>query len=549
MKTSSSSDSAEGRQGMSRVSLVAGLVLWIAVFAALYYLNSKRANSVEAPGENNSGESTEPIIVDKTDPDKPSASTAKESFPANPLPDFNLQNSEGGTIGLSDLKGKRWVASFVFSRCASTCPMISGAMMALHDRVEGKASDVMFITITVDPKYDTPEVFQKYAENFRQGDSSRWKFLTGDQQEIYELIVNGFGLYVAENQGEERQTGFEVAHTNRVVLVNEDSIPVGTYLGTRDEDMVKLRRILTGKSEFPQAGPPLESGAPNGAPLGLSFEFVHRDDEDENEEREPEAAKPNNDRQDQEQESDGSDAATSDEGIGTKKTEGETTTSGDDVGQQSMRGYGGRSFFLTGVMVSQDSDESVDESVPEDALVSDQDSPAGEVAKKPENKVEQSVAEFNKGLNRRLPAWARSLPTLNAALNSVATLLLLCGYVAIRKKKKSIHRNLMISAFLVSVAFLASYLLYHYALGKYTGEHGRRFEGTGIWALVYPWVLWPHVVLAVFVPVLGIRVFQLAFREDWDRHRRLARITFPIWLYVSVTGVVIYGMLYHWPAA
>ena len=105
----------------------------------------------------------------------------------------------------------------------------------------------------------------------------------------------------------------------------------------------------------------------------------------------------------------------------------------------------------------------------------------------------------------------------------------------------------MISAFVISVLFLVSYLGYHYALGKYTGEHGRRFSGEGIWAVIYPLVLWPHVALAATVPFLAVGVFRHAFAERWEAHKRLARVTLPIWLYVSVTGVVIYGMLYHWP--
>ena len=121
------------------------------------------------------------------------------------------------------------------------------------------------------------------------------------------------------------------------------------------------------------------------------------------------------------------------------------------------------------------------------------------------------------------------------------------GLVAIKAENKTRHRNLMIAAFLTSVVFLGSYLTYHWALGKYTGEHGRRFSGTGPSAVVYQMILWPHIVLAAVVPVLAIRVFVHAFAERWDAHKKLAKITFPIWMFVSVTGVIIYGMLYHWP--
>ena len=105
----------------------------------------------------------------------------------------------------------------------------------------------------------------------------------------------------------------------------------------------------------------------------------------------------------------------------------------------------------------------------------------------------------------------------------------------------------MISAFLTSVAFLACYLTYHYLLGKHTGEHGKQFAGADGWRTLYFSILIPHVLLAALVPLMAIRVFQHAFSERWDAHRKLARITFPIWMFVSVSGVVIYGMLYHWP--
>lgn len=540
MKTVYHTRFTSDRRGISRTALVVGLFLWSAVFVSLYLLNTKKTDPQEAGSDIAGSDLNQPIIVDKTNPDQASVSTVKTDFATRPLPDFNLLNSEGGKFGLEDLKGKRWVASFVFSRCASTCPLITGAMMKVHDRVKGKADDVMFVTITVDPEFDTPEVFQKYGENYRQGDSSRWKFLTGSQQEIFELIVKGFGLYVAENLGEDRFAGFEVAHTNRVVLVNEDAIPVATFLGTRDEDMVKLRRILTGKSEFPTPGPALTFGTVNGQPSGLTFELVPKEESSQDDKEKPDTESSNTDT------SDPSDPAKADpEDV---DAAGDASQTDAESNLQGSLTFSRQPIYLTSVASLQHDTDTT----PDTDGMSSVDEPVNEAAAASESQpdvAQQTVAEFNEALQSRLPEWAQNLPTLNAVLNSIATVLLLCGYTAIRLKKKSLHRGLMISAFLMSAIFLVSYLTYHYALGKYTGEHGRQFEGTGIWASIYPWVLWPHVVLAVFVPVLALRVFQLAFREDWDRHRRLARITFPIWLYVSVTGVVIYGMLYHWPTA
>ncbi len=147
----------------------------------------------------------------------------------------------------------------------------------------------------------------------------------------------------------------------------------------------------------------------------------------------------------------------------------------------------------------------------------------------------------------QLPAWAAALPAVNATLNGLATVLLATGYIAIRRRHVHLHRNLMLSAFATSVVFLACYLTYHAALHHYTGESGRKFLGIGLIRPVYFTILISHVLLAVPVAGMACVTIYRGLRADWTRHRRLARITFPIWLYVSITGVVIYLLLYHWP--
>jgi protein SCO1/2/putative membrane protein len=107
----------------------------------------------------------------------------------------------------------------------------------------------------------------------------------------------------------------------------------------------------------------------------------------------------------------------------------------------------------------------------------------------------------------------------------------------------------MVSAFVVSTIFLACYLTYHTGLHYYTGEAGRKFAGTGVIRPVYFTILLSHVLLAMVIAVLAPLTLYRGWRAQWDRHRRIARITFPLWVYVSATGVVIYLMLYHWPAA
>ncbi len=146
-----------------------------------------------------------------------------------------------------------------------------------------------------------------------------------------------------------------------------------------------------------------------------------------------------------------------------------------------------------------------------------------------------------------LPGWLAALPAVNASLNGLSTLLLILGLWLVKAGQKTAHRNVMLGAFAVSVIFLGCYLTYHQGLHHYTGEHGKAFSGTGAIRFLYLAILISHVVLAAVVPVLAIITIVRGLKADWERHRRIAKLTFPIWLYVSITGVVIYLMLYHLP--
>ncbi len=146
------------------------------------------------------------------------------------------------------------------------------------------------------------------------------------------------------------------------------------------------------------------------------------------------------------------------------------------------------------------------------------------------------------------PAWVSVLPGVNAILNSAATVLLLVGYRLIKQGRRDAHQRTMLTAFAVSITFLACYLTYHFALRYYTGSSSRPFPADHPGRPLYLGILLTHVVLAAAVPVLAIITIVRGLRQQWDKHRRIARVTFPIWLYVSVTGVIIYGMLYHWAA-
>ena len=131
------------------------------------------------------------------------------------------------------------------------------------------------------------------------------------------------------------------------------------------------------------------------------------------------------------------------------------------------------------------------------------------------------------------------LPAVNAALNATSALLLVAGYIAIRRRRIKTHRSLMLSAVGTSALFLASYLFYHYHAGT------TRFTGEGLARTLYFVVLASHTVLAVVIVPLVIVTMYLAIRESFSRHRRIARWTFPLWLYVSITGIVVYLMLYQ----
>ncbi|MEW6268732.1 MAG: DUF420 domain-containing protein [Thermodesulfobacteriota bacterium] len=131
----------------------------------------------------------------------------------------------------------------------------------------------------------------------------------------------------------------------------------------------------------------------------------------------------------------------------------------------------------------------------------------------------------------------RFLPAVNASLNALATVLLAAGWVAIRRRAVRVHKRLMVAAFAASSLFLVSYLTYHYVHGD------TRYQGEGWLRVVYFAVLISHVLLSMAVVPMALSAFWFAWRRQFARHARLTRIALPIWLYVSVTGVVIYFML------
>jgi putative membrane protein len=132
-----------------------------------------------------------------------------------------------------------------------------------------------------------------------------------------------------------------------------------------------------------------------------------------------------------------------------------------------------------------------------------------------------------------------SQAALNASLNGTSAILLACGYAAIRNGKMKVHKGFMISAFAVSTVFLISYLFYHYRVGHVV------FQGQGWIRPVYFALLLSHTVLAIVIVPLILITLRRAWLEKFDRHKVIARWTLPLWFYVSVTGVIVYILLYQ----
>ncbi len=360
--------------------------------------------------------------------------------------DFSLIERSGRKVTKKDLLGKPWVVNFIFTSCVMTCPANTKAMMELSDAC--KDLDVQFVTITVDPERDTPQRLKEYAEIY-QADPEKWLFLTGKQDEIFDLIRNSFLQVVEERQGKSRLFGMEFAHSDRVMQIDSNGMVIGQYLLTDPKEMVVLRRVLEGKMEIPE----------------------------ENRFLVPAKAATSTDKKNESKESPASDENSS---------ENETT-------------------------VAADADQKKNE---------------------------------NDQLNAA-PDWLLKLPALNASLNGCALILLLIGYRLIRGGKREAHKKTMLLAFAVSVLFLASYSTYHWGLHHYTGVSSRKFPEIGFLRQVYLVILLSHIILAALVPLLSVITIFFGWKQNWEKHRAWAQVTFPIWLYVSATGVIIYVMLYH----
>jgi protein SCO1/2/putative membrane protein len=320
-------------------------------------------------------------------------------------PEFRFTERSGEPFGSDELKGKVWIADFVFTRCGGPCPIMTRRMSDLQAELS-ELEAVHFVSFSVDPERDTPEVLRQYAETYGAG--PRWWFLTGDRTEIYRTCEKGFLLAVVDQR---RSASKPLDDT----MASEP----GPQRDDSDYEHVILHRT--------------------------DFVLV------------------------------------------------------DHLGR--IRGY----YDGTDA-------ERMDD-------------------------LERAVYALER--DTRISSNIAILPAVNATLNASCTLLLIIAFAAIKLRNIKLHVTLMLAACVTSALFLAGYLTYHAFAGS------TRFAADGPVRYVYYTVLLTHVVLAAAIVPLVVTTLYRAARRQFDRHRRIARVTYPLWLYVSITGVWIYWMLYH----
>jgi uncharacterized membrane protein YozB (DUF420 family) len=153
--------------------------------------------------------------------------------------------------------------------------------------------------------------------------------------------------------------------------------------------------------------------------------------------------------------------------------------------------------------------------------------------------IKNVLEEFIKKMTTPGTVSISFFPALNASLNALSTIFLIAGFVFIKKKKVFAHRLCMLSAFGFSILFLISYLYYHVHAGVVY------YKGSKLGKMIYFFILTTHTILAAVVPILAVITLSFAFRGIFEKHKKIAKITLPIWLYVSITGVLVYWLLFH----
>lgn len=227
--------------------LVVGFCLWGAVFAALFFMWKQRtAESARIGVEDSAGTNVVAIegngssdVPDEVEAGGREPDEIKFTWPERGVRDFTLTDSRGEKVSKSDLLGKPWIASFIFTRCAGPCPRVAAAFKELQKRYP--EHNVNLVTFTVDPDNDTPEVLTKFA-NFWEADLDRWLFLTGDKDTIYNMIGQDFLMPVGPSP--DPTPGWEIIHTTNICLVDQTGKVVGKYNSLKEAEVSLLRRDL-----------------------------------------------------------------------------------------------------------------------------------------------------------------------------------------------------------------------------------------------------------------------------------------------------------------
>lgn len=426
-----------------------GLTCLAICLAELHTAASVRAADVAAEIATSEAEPPAAIVLEPGENPPPfvqlSPSEAPVPWTVEHVGEFHLVDQDGAQVTRETLLGEPWIANFIFTRCTYQCPATSRKIMELNQELRNVP--VRFVTITVDPQHDTVAIMREFASIWK-AQAPRWRFVTGDPDEVMQLIRKGFKVAAWENVGTERLPGMEFAHSNHLIHVDATGRILGRYDSGVDAELITLRRVVKGEIQTPMKYRPAT---------------------------------------------------------------------------------------LDAVAVL-------------------------EARRKAASRKPASPTNAEPDPLEKLPDWAQRLPATNAMLNMLAALLLLQGFAAIKLGRVQLHKRLMLMAFFVSVAFLGCYLTYHYALHEYAGIRGKPYSGTGLLRSIYYGILISHVALAATVPILaiitirsGLRAFphgissaEFAQRiSERRKHKRWAWVTFPIWLYVSVTGVIIYWMLYR----
>lgn len=209
----------------------------------------------------------------------PASVPAAQDLSASPfeLGRFELVDQSGRSVDNVDLSESVWVASFIFTRCPSSCPRISARMKELQDKL--KRTDVRLVSITVDPEHDTPEVLSSYAKRY-DAEPDRWSFLTGNPSQIYNLILEGFRLSVSATTDAERKSGAEaVAHSDKLALVDRGNRVVGLFASDESSSLQNLlsrSRLLDTEGSWVRTLPAVNAclNASCGALLLLGWLFI-----------------------------------------------------------------------------------------------------------------------------------------------------------------------------------------------------------------------------------------------------------------------------------